>query len=83
MLNVSCSPGSNWSVGIRWYTPELPALLLYLDPENLAIQLPELADGDVLLSRFLREICHHAGQLATQLEARRVTGIPPDEPLTF
>jgi hypothetical protein len=82
MLNATCSPGPGWAVGIRWYTPESPALLLYLDPESLAIGLPEVADGDVLLSRFLREICHHAGQLATQLEARRVMGTPPDEPLT-
>jgi hypothetical protein len=82
MLDATCSPGPNWAVGTRWYTPESPALLLYLDPESLAIQLPQAADGDVLLSQFLRKICYHAGQLATQLEARQATGTPPDELLS-
>lgn len=55
--------------------PELPELVLDLDPGSVAIRLPPAADGDVVLSRFLREISREAGKLATALEARRVKGV--------
>jgi hypothetical protein len=82
MFNATCSPGPNSAVSIRWETSELPELVLDLDPGSVAIHLPPAADGDVVLSRFLREISREAVKLATALEARRIKGVPPDEPIT-
>lgn len=82
MLNATCSPGPNWMVSIQWENPEHPTLVLYLEPGSVAINLPPVTNGDVVLSRFLREVSREAAKLATELEARRLTGVPPDEPLT-
>lgn len=82
MLDATCSPGPNWSIRIRWETPDSPTLLLYLDPECVVIHLPPFSGGDVVLSRFLREVSRNADKLATELEAQRVKGVSPDEPLT-
>jgi hypothetical protein len=65
MLTATCSPGPNSIVSIQWETLELAALVLYLEPGSVVIELPPVTDGDVVLSRFLRE----AGKLATALEA--------------
>jgi hypothetical protein len=69
-------------VSIQWENPELPTLVLYLEPGSVAIETPSVPDGDLVLSRFLREISREAGKLATALEARRIKGVPPDEPIT-
>lgn len=82
MLNATCCPGPNSAVSGQWENAELPELVLELDPGSVAIHLPPVADGDVVLSRFLREISREAGKLATELEARRVKGVPPEEPIT-
>jgi hypothetical protein len=69
-------------VSIQWENPELPTLVLYLEPGSVAIETPSVPDGDLVLSRFLREISREAGKLATALEARRLTGVSPDEAIT-
>ena len=82
MLNASGAPGPSWAVSIRWDAPDSPRLLLYLDPGTVVIEVPPFVGGEVLLSRFLQEVSHAAGRLVTQLEARRVSGVSPEEPLT-
>jgi hypothetical protein len=80
MLTATCSPGPNSIVSIQWETPERPALMLYLEPGSVVIELPPVTDGDVVLSRFLWEVSREAAKLATALEARRITGVSPEEP---
>jgi hypothetical protein len=80
MLTATCSPGPNSMVSIQWETPEQLALVLYLEPGSVVIELPPVTNGDVVLSRFLREVSREAGKLATALEARRITGVSPEEP---
>ncbi len=82
MLDATCSPGPKSTVSVRWTAPDLPALVIYLDPESLAIQLPPFPGGDLVLIRFLREMSRDAGKLVAELEARRVAGPPPEEPTT-
>lgn len=81
-FKATCSPGPRSTVSIRWTAPDLPALVLFLDPESVAIQLQPLPDGDLVLIRFLREMSREAGKLAVELEAQRVAGPPPEEPTT-
>jgi hypothetical protein len=50
-------------------TPALPALILYLDPVNVAIQLPPFPGGGQVLARFCRELSRDASRLAELLEA--------------
>jgi hypothetical protein len=80
MLNAMCSPGLNATIGVQWVTPQLPQLVIYLDPESVAVQPPPFPDGDLVLSRFLREMSREAAKLATELETRRAGGPPPEEP---
>ena len=83
MLNVTCFPGPNSTVNVRWMSPELPELMIYLEPESsVTVQLPPSHDGDLVLSRFLRAMSREAAKLATELEARRVAGPSPEEPTT-
>ncbi len=82
MLDATCSPGPKSTVSVRWTAPDLPALVIHLDPESLAVHLPPFPGGDLVLTRFLREMSREAGRLAAELEARRVTGPPPEEPTT-
>ncbi|WP_157233644.1 hypothetical protein [Kibdelosporangium phytohabitans] len=49
-------------------TPELPTLILYLDPVNVAIQLPVFPDGSHVLTRFCRELSREAARVADVLE---------------
>lgn len=80
MFNAACSPGPNASMGIQWVTPQLPQLVIYLDPESVAVQPPPFPDGELVLSRFLREMSREAAKLATELETRRAGGPSPEEP---
>lgn len=52
-----------------WVTSELPALVLYLDPVNMAIQLPSYPDGGRVLARFCRELSREAARLADELDS--------------
>ncbi|SMC85394.1 hypothetical protein [Kibdelosporangium aridum] len=67
-FNVTCSPGKNATAGMVLVTPELPALILYLDPVNLAIQLPPFPNGALAFSRFCRELSREATRLADVLD---------------
>jgi hypothetical protein len=49
-------------------TEHLPALVMYLDPVNLAIQLPAFADGDRVLADFCRELAREAAKLAAEID---------------
>lgn len=67
-FNVVCTPGKDAVVGMVLVTPELPALVMYLDPVNLSIQLPAYVEGQAVLARFCHELSKEAGRLAAHLE---------------
>lgn len=67
-FNVSCSPGRDAAAGFVRVTPQLPALVLYLDPVNVAIQLPSFPGGDVVLAKFCRELAREAAKLAAEID---------------
>jgi hypothetical protein len=45
-------------------TAQLPALVIYMDPVNMAIQLPPFPGGEQLLAKFCRELAREAQKLA-------------------
>jgi hypothetical protein len=49
-------------------TSELPALVIYLDPVNLAIQLPPFPGGAQVLAKFCRELSREAAKLAAEID---------------
>ncbi len=67
-FNVTCSPGKDAAAGYMRVTEHLPALVLYLDPVNLAIQLPPYPGGDLVLARFCRELAREAAKLAAAVD---------------
>ena len=69
-FNVTCSPGREAAAGMVHITEELPALVIYLDPVNVAIQLPPFPGGVELLVKFCRELSREAGKLADHLDSR-------------
>ncbi len=67
-FNVTCSPGRDAAAGFMRVTEHLPALVIYLDPVNLAIQLPAFPGGDVVLAEFCRELAREAAKLAAAID---------------
>jgi hypothetical protein len=67
-FNVTCSPGRDAAAAFMRVTPQLPALVLYLDPVNMAIQLPPFPGGDRLLAKFCRELAREAAKLAAEID---------------
>jgi hypothetical protein len=67
-FNVTCSPGKDAVAGYMRVTEHLPALVIYLDPVNLAIQLPPYPGGDLVLARFCRELSREATKLAAAID---------------
>jgi hypothetical protein len=67
-FNVTCSPGNDAAAAFMLVTPELPALVIYLDPVNMAIQLPSFPGGDRLLAKFCRELAREAAKLAAEID---------------
>jgi hypothetical protein len=67
-FNVTCTPGREAAAGFMWLTEHLPALVIYLDPVNVAIQLPPFPGGDAVLAKFCRELAREATKLADTLE---------------
>lgn len=67
-FNVTCTPGKEAAVAFMRVTEHLPALVLYLDPVNLAIQLPPFPGGDLLLAKFCRELAREAAKLAAEID---------------
>ena len=68
VFNVSCSPGNDAAAAFMRVTPQLPALVLYLDPVNLAIQLPSSPGGTLVLAKFCRELAREAAKLAAEID---------------
>jgi hypothetical protein len=67
-FNVTCSPGRDAAAGFMLVTEHLPALVIYLDPVNVAIQLPSFPGGDVVLAKFCRELAREAAKLAAAVD---------------
>lgn len=67
-FNVSCTPGKNAAAAYMRVTEHLPALVMYLDPVNVAIQLPPFPGGDVVLANFCRELAREAVKLAAEID---------------
>ncbi|HEU5476135.1 MAG TPA: hypothetical protein VFV67_36375 [Actinophytocola sp.] len=73
-FSVTCTPGRQAAAAFMKVSPELPALVMYLDPVNMAIQLPPFPDGPSVLARFCRELAREAGRLADKLESGKSDG---------
>lgn len=67
-FNVTCSPGRDAAAAFMRVTPQLPALVIYMDPVNMAIQLPPFPGGDQLLAKFCRELAREAAKLAAEID---------------
>jgi hypothetical protein len=67
-FNVTCSPGPDAAAGYMRVVEHLPALVIYLDPVNVAIQLPPFPGGDVVLAKFCRELAREAAKLAAAVD---------------
>jgi len=67
-FNVTCTPGKDAAAGYMRVTEHLPALVIYLDPVNLAIQLPPFPGGEQLLAKFCRELAREATRLADDVD---------------
>lgn len=67
-FNVVCSPGKEAAVAFTRAAEQLPVLVIYLDPVNLAVQLPPFPDGDLLLAKFCRELAREAAKLAAEID---------------
>jgi hypothetical protein len=67
-FNVACSPGRDAAAGYMRLTAELPALVIYLDPVNIAIQLPPFPGGGAVLAKFCRELAREASRLADAVD---------------
>ena len=67
-FNVTCTPGREAAAAFIRVTEHLPALVMYLDPVNMAIQLPPFPDGPAVLARFCRELSREAAKLAEELD---------------
>ncbi|MFL6126613.1 hypothetical protein [Actinophytocola sp.] len=73
-FNVTCTPGRDAAAAFMRVTEHLPALVMYLDPVNLAIQLPPFPGGELLLAKFCRELAREAAKLAAEID-------PDNEPV--
>jgi hypothetical protein len=67
-FNVTCTPGRDAAAAFMRLTAELPALVIYLDPVNVAIQLPPFPNGDKVLAKFCRELSQEAAKLAAAID---------------
>jgi hypothetical protein len=67
-FNVTCSPGRDAAAGYMRITENLPALVIYLDPVNVAIQLPPFPGGELVLANFCRELAREASRLAAAVD---------------
>jgi hypothetical protein len=67
-FNVTCTPGRDSAAAYMRVTPQLPALVIYLDPVNMAVQLPPFPGGDQLLAKFCRELAREAAKLAEDID---------------
>jgi hypothetical protein len=70
-FNVTCTPGRDAVAGFVQITSEIPALVLYLDPVNMSIQLPPFPGGGQVLAKFCRELAREANRLADVVESRQ------------
>jgi hypothetical protein len=67
-FNVACTPGKDAAVAFLWVTKHVPTLVIYLDPVNVAIQLPPGPDGEQRLAEFCRELAREAAKLAVEVD---------------
>jgi hypothetical protein len=61
-------PSPTASVACQQTAPQLPALVLFLDGIQLAIELPPFPDGRHMLGRFCRELARKAVRLADTVD---------------
>ncbi|GDY33000.1 hypothetical protein [Gandjariella thermophila] len=67
-FNVTCSPGHNAEAGMVQVAPGIHALILYLDPVNVAVQVPPFPEGPKVLARFCRQLAREATRFADLLD---------------
>jgi len=67
-FSVAFTPGQDAAAGFMRVTEHLPALVLYLDPVNMVIQLPPFPGGERVLAKFCRELAREAVKLADAID---------------
>src|SRR5262245_26634319 len=75
-FNVACSPGKDAAVAVVQVASRLPTLVVYLDPVNIAIQLPPVPGGEQRLAEFCRELAREASKFALQIDPDGEPGPP-------
>jgi hypothetical protein len=78
-FNVTCTPGRDAAAAFMRLTPHLPALVIYLDPVNVTIQLPPFPDGNRRLANFCRELSQEAAKLAAEIDPDGERGDPESQ----
>jgi hypothetical protein len=73
-FSMTCTPGRDAAAAFMKVAPHLPALVIYLDPVNMAIQLPPFPGGDRVLAKFCRELAREAAKLADEIDPDTSTG---------
>ncbi|MGW5050489.1 hypothetical protein [Actinokineospora sp. NPDC004072] len=69
-VNVTCDPGPQSAAGFM-RVGSAPALVLFLDPGNIAVQVPPFPGGARVLAKFCRELAREATKLADALEGEQ------------
>ncbi len=70
MVNATAAPGPQSAADMVMITEDIPALVMFLDPGNIAIQLPNNPEGPGVMARLAREIENSARKLAEMLELK-------------
>ena len=71
-MNLTCAPGQQAAAAFM-RVAGVPALVIFLDPGNIAFQLPQQADGPQVLGKFCRELAREAVLLADALDGQSGT----------
>jgi hypothetical protein len=67
-FNAACAPGPDAAAGAQQIGPDVYALVMYPDPESIALQTPPFPDGNRVFAKFLRELSREAAKLADLAE---------------
>jgi hypothetical protein len=81
-FNVTCWPGRDAAAGLMGVAEHAPALVMHLDPVDLAIQVPPFPGGDVVLAEFCRELAREATRLAAEIDPDGEP-VAPDRPARY
>jgi hypothetical protein len=73
-FTVTCTPVREAAAGMVRLSSRLPALVFYLDPVNVVVQVPPFPDGPAVLGRLCRQLSREALRLAELLDSEEFGG---------